>query len=91
MAVVTAQRDAIVPLVAAGAGAALVPAALADAAAASGATVARPRPTISRRIAVVRRAGPLSPAADRFVDLARGRPRRGSAAGRVQARRTSGR
>ncbi|MBV8463054.1 MAG: LysR family transcriptional regulator, partial [Acidimicrobiales bacterium] len=43
VAVVTAQRDAIVPLVAAGAGAALVPAALADAAAASGATVARPR------------------------------------------------
>ena len=95
VAVVTAQRDAIVPLVVAGAGAALVPAALADAAAASGAVVARPRPTVTRRISVIHRTAPLSPAAGRFVALARGRtagrtpPQLPSR--RVQARRANGR
>ena len=72
VAVVTAQRDAIIPLVLAGAGAALVPAPLAAGAAAAGAVVARPVPAVSRRIAVVHRQGPLSPAAGRFVEVARG-------------------
>lgn len=73
VAVVTAQRDAVVPLVVAGAGAALVPEPLAEAAAAAGATVARPVPAVSRRIAVVHRGEPLSPAAARFMALARAR------------------
>jgi DNA-binding transcriptional LysR family regulator len=72
VAVVTAQRDAVIPLVVAGAGAALVPAPLAAGAASSGVVVARPLPAVSRRIAVVHRDGPLSPAAARFVALARG-------------------
>jgi LysR family transcriptional regulator, carnitine catabolism transcriptional activator len=72
VAVVTAQRDAIIPLVVAGAGAALVPAPLALGAASAGVVVARPVPAVSRRIAVVHRDGPLSPAAARFVAMARG-------------------
>ncbi len=89
IAVVTAQRDAIIPLVVAGAGAALVPEPLAASAAASGVVVAEPVPAVSRRIAVVHREGPLSPAADRFVVLATEsvRPRRR----RVQASATVGR
>jgi LysR family transcriptional regulator, carnitine catabolism transcriptional activator len=79
VAVVTAQRDAIIPLVLAGAGAALVPAPLAAGAAASGAILARPVPAVSRRIAVVHRQGPLSPAAIRFVALTQGNVDRGSA------------
>lgn len=70
VAVVTAQRDAIIPLVVAGAGAA-VPAPLAAHAAASGAVLARPVPAVSRHIAVVHREGSLSPAATAFVGLAR--------------------
>lgn len=70
VAVVTAQRDAILPLVLAGAGAALVPEPIAAVARALGATVARPLPTVERRIALVHRTGPLAPAADRFVELA---------------------
>jgi DNA-binding transcriptional LysR family regulator len=72
VAVVTAQRDAILPLVLAGAGAALVPEPIAEVARALGATVARPDPVIERSIALVHRAGPLAPAAARFVDLATG-------------------
>jgi LysR family transcriptional regulator, carnitine catabolism transcriptional activator len=68
--VVTAQRDAIVPLVLAGAGAALVPEPLAVMAAALGVDVARPRPSVRRRLILVHRSGPLAPAAERFVDLA---------------------
>ncbi len=71
VAVVTAQRDAIIPLVVAGAGAALVPAPLAEHAAASGAVLARPVPAVARRIAVVHRDGSLAPAATAFVRLAR--------------------
>ncbi len=70
VAVVTAQRDAIVPLVVAGAGAALVPESLAMAAGASGAVLARPDPPIERNLALVHRAGSLSPAAERFTDMA---------------------
>ena len=72
MAVVTAQRDAILPLVLAGAGAALVPEPIAAVAGALGATVARPEPVVERSIALVHRPGrwPRRPA--RFVELATG-------------------
>jgi DNA-binding transcriptional LysR family regulator len=70
VAVVTAQRDAILPLVLAGAGAALVPEPIAVVAGALGATVARPTPTVERSIALIHRTGPLAPAAARFVELA---------------------
>jgi LysR family carnitine catabolism transcriptional activator len=73
VAVVTAQRDAILPLVVAGAGAALVPESLARTAAGLGAVTVRPDPPIARPLALVYRAGTLSPAAARFVDIAAGR------------------
>jgi LysR family carnitine catabolism transcriptional activator len=70
VAVVTAQRDAILPLVVAGAGAALVPPTLARTAGRLGAITAKPVPEIAREIALVHRAGALSPAAGRFIDMA---------------------
>ena len=70
LAVVTAQRDAILPLVLAGAGAALVPESMALVAEQLGAIIARPEPPAVRELALVHRAGPLSPAAARFADLA---------------------
>jgi DNA-binding transcriptional LysR family regulator len=69
VAVVTAQRDAIVPLVIAGAGAALVPESLAATARAQGARMARPTPAIVRELALIHRAGPLSPAAAHFTAM----------------------
>ena len=72
VAVVTAQRDAIVPLVIAGAGAALVPESVARTASELGAVTARPDPPIERAIALIHRTGPLSPAAARFVEMATG-------------------
>jgi LysR family transcriptional regulator, carnitine catabolism transcriptional activator len=74
VAVVTAQRDAILPLVLAGAGAALVPAPIAAVAAALGATVARPEPPVDRSLALIHRNGPRSPAAARFIELATSDP-----------------
>lgn len=71
VSVVTAQRDAILPLVLAGAGAALVPEPIAAVAGALGARVRRLVPPITRGIALVHRAGALSPAASQFVALAR--------------------
>jgi DNA-binding transcriptional LysR family regulator len=70
VAVVTAQRDAILPLVIAGAGAALVPESLARTASGLGAVTARPEPPIERALALVHRSGPLSPAAARFTEMA---------------------
>jgi LysR family transcriptional regulator, carnitine catabolism transcriptional activator len=70
VAVVTAQRDAIVPLVIAGAGAALVPESVARTASGLGAVTARPTPPLERALALVHRAGPLSPAATRFIEIA---------------------
>jgi LysR family transcriptional regulator, carnitine catabolism transcriptional activator len=72
VAVVTAQRDAILPLVLAGAGAALVPEPIAAVAGALGARVGRPLPAVTRGITLIHRTGPLSPAASRFVELATG-------------------
>jgi LysR family carnitine catabolism transcriptional activator len=72
VAVVTAQRDAIVPLVIAGAGAALVPESVARTASELGAITARPHPPIERALALVHRSGPLAPAAARFAEMATG-------------------
>lgn len=70
--VVTEHREAIVPLVMAGAGAAVLPEPLARAAEALGAVVAPLSPAVSRDVVLVRRAGPLSPAAAAFRTLALG-------------------
>jgi DNA-binding transcriptional LysR family regulator len=70
IAVVTAQREAILPLVLAGAGATLFPRPLAEQAAALGAVVATLRPQLTRPIHLFHRQGPLSPAAAAFRDLA---------------------
>jgi DNA-binding transcriptional LysR family regulator len=70
IAVQTAAREAIIPLVLAGAGAALLPAALAEEARRRGATVRSARPAITRTVGLVHRKGSLSPAAHAFLELA---------------------
>lgn len=72
LGVVTEHREAIVPLVLAGAGAAVLPEPLARRAAASGAVVAPLSTPIRRPVVLVRRIGPLSPAAASFRALALG-------------------
>jgi len=67
----TDHREAIVPLVVAGAGAALVPPALAVDAERHGAVVRALRPAVSRRVGLLHRRGPLAPAAAAFVAVAR--------------------
>lgn len=74
IAVETAHRAMIVPLVLAGGGAALLPRSMAADAATKGATVLRTEPAVRFRARLVWRPGPLSPAADRFVSLARADP-----------------
>ena len=69
VSIVTAHREAIVPMVVGGAGATLLPVTMAADAIARGAQVRRIRPTILRRCQLVRAPGPLSPAADRFVEM----------------------
>lgn len=71
IAVQTAAREAIVPLVLAGAGAALLPAALAHEASRRGAVVRRARPTITRTVGLIHRPGAVSPAARVFTEFAR--------------------
>lgn len=71
-AVISAQREAILPLVVAGAGAALVPEAMALIAEKLGAVVMRPTPRAVRNLVLVNRLGQISPAASRFVELVRG-------------------
>jgi LysR family transcriptional regulator, carnitine catabolism transcriptional activator len=71
IAVETAAREAIVPLVLAGAGAALLPAPLAREAERRGAIARAARPRIARRIGIVHRDDPLSPAARALVELTR--------------------
>lgn len=68
--VVTEHREAIIPLVMAGAGAAVLPEPLARAASRLGASVAPLTPGIDRAVNLVRRRGPLSPAASAFRSLA---------------------
>jgi DNA-binding transcriptional LysR family regulator len=70
IAVQTAAREAIVPLVLAGAGAALLPAPLAREAQRRGAIVRRARPPITRAVGLIHRQGPLSAAAGAFLALA---------------------
>lgn len=70
VAVVTAQREALLPLVLAGAGATLLPRPLADVAARLGCTIATPTPEVKRTVVLAHRESPLTPAAQRFVDLA---------------------
>ena len=72
--VVTEHREAIIPLVMAGAGAAVLPEPLARSAAALGATVAPLSPRVDREVVLVHRDGPLSPAAEAFRALAISRP-----------------
>lgn len=72
IAVETAAREAIVPLVLAGAGAALLPAPLAHEAERRGAVARAARPRIARRIGIVHRDDPLSPAARALIALALG-------------------
>jgi LysR family transcriptional regulator, carnitine catabolism transcriptional activator len=69
IAVETDQREAIVALVLAGAGATVLPRAVADQAAVSGAVVRRLRPALRRRVGAVHRRAPLSPAATMFVEI----------------------
>jgi len=70
IAVQTAAREAIVPLVLAGAGAALLPEPLAREAQRRGAIVRSARPAITRKVGLIHRRGPLSPAARSFLALA---------------------
>jgi DNA-binding transcriptional LysR family regulator len=69
IAVETTAREAIVPLVLAGAGTALLPAALAQEAGRRGAVVRAARPPLTRPIGLVNRPGTLSPAARAFTAL----------------------
>jgi LysR family transcriptional regulator, carnitine catabolism transcriptional activator len=70
IAVETEQREAILPLVIAGAGIAFVPAGLARTAAEQGAAVTHLDPPLRRSIGLIYRVAQLSPAAQRFRDLA---------------------
>nr|WP_255426265.1 LysR family transcriptional regulator substrate-binding protein [Pseudonocardia sp. C8] len=67
VAVETAHRAMLSPLVLVGAGAALLPRTMAEDAAAKGAVVCEVEPALRVRARLVWRRGPLSPAADRFV------------------------
>ncbi|WNZ11705.1 LysR family transcriptional regulator [Streptomyces sp. 11x1] len=70
IAVETAHRAMIVPLVLSGVGAALLPASMARDAALRGARMLSHSPRLLRHGRLVWRSGPLSPAAQAFVDLA---------------------
>jgi DNA-binding transcriptional LysR family regulator len=69
-AVETEQREALVPLVLAGAGACVLPRPMATEAARRGAVVAPLDPPLRRTLALLHRDAPLSPAASAFVTLA---------------------
>jgi DNA-binding transcriptional LysR family regulator len=71
VAVETEQREALLPLVLAGAGSALLPGPLAEQARQRGAVVWELIPPLRRTVGLVHRRGTLSPAARAFVDLAR--------------------
>lgn len=70
VAVETAYREAIGPLVRAGAGVAIVPSGLADEAASPDVVVRAITPRIVRRVGLIHRSPPLTPAAHRFLALA---------------------
>ena len=81
VAVETDHREAFGPLVHAGAGVAVLPRRVAADSVGDGVVVAEITPTITRSVGLIRRDGPLSPAAQAFLDLtmatesAGGRPR----------------
>lgn len=70
IAVQTSSREAIIPLVLAGAGAALLPAPQAREAQRRGAAVRSARPRISRTVGLIHRRGSLSPATRAFLAIA---------------------
>jgi DNA-binding transcriptional LysR family regulator len=72
VAVETDQREAIVPLVLAGAGVGVVPRPMATLAASQGAAVSSLRPALWRQLGLVHRNATLSPAAGAFIDIALG-------------------
>lgn len=67
----TAQRDALIPLVLAGAGTTFVPTGVAETAAALGAVIQPTQPRLRRTLVLVHRRGTISPAAAHFIRLAR--------------------
>lgn len=69
VAVETDHREAIGPLVTAGAGLAIVPRPLAEQAAGQGVVLREVTPPMARRIGIVHRSGTLSPAAEAFLAL----------------------
>jgi len=71
VAVESESRQALIPLVLAGAGFTFLPRALAEGAAKQGLVTARLDPPLLRDIYLLTRPGPLSPAARAFVELAR--------------------
>lgn len=71
VAVETAHRAMIVPLVLAGAGVSVLPRSMAEEAADRGAMVIPTRPALRYRGRLVWRSGPLSPAASSFVEMTR--------------------
>ena len=70
VAVETAQRDALLPLVLAGAGTTFLPTALAHSAERLGAVVRPTKPAMGRTIVLVHRPGPMAPAASAFLQTA---------------------
>lgn len=92
IAVETDDREAIVPLVLAGAGATLLPRSMAEHAAQRGALVRPVDPPLVRRVALVHRPGPLSAAATTFLTMARGpEPAEPAEPGAVSSAARSGR
>lgn len=69
IAVETTHRASIIPLVLAGAGATLLPRPLAEQASALGAVTCPTEPPITRRVRLLWRPAPLSPAAEAFVRM----------------------
>jgi len=78
VAVETSQREAIVPLVVAGAGVSVLPEPMAREAQRQGALVRRLRPELWRAVALVHPTDGLSPAAEAFIRTARIQPIRRS-------------
>ena len=70
VAIETSQREAVLPLVLAGAGAAVMPEAIARLAAAQGAVTVPLDPPLMRDLVIVRRPGSPTPAAAAFLSVA---------------------
>jgi DNA-binding transcriptional LysR family regulator len=82
----TEQREALLPLVLAGAGTALLPQPLATEAASRGAVMMELRPPLRRTVGLVFRRGTQSPAAHAFVQLAqRSRPQNASSSSKMSS------